>query len=247
MVKVKVWGWGALFTRPENKVERVSYDVMTPSAARGVLEAIFWKPEFQWQVREIHVLKEVRRHSILRNEVNTLASAKAAQKWAKDGGGFDAEDDRAQRNALILRDVAYVIYADIVLRPHATDPLAKYTEMFQRRVEKGQAFHQPYLGTREFTAFFGPPENSDRPANVVRQLGGEYAEQRQELDLGPMLFDLRFEEVRKGRVKYRAHGEGGRRWVQGNAQPVFFDAKLRHGGVLHVPAELYAPTGGGGA
>lgn len=239
MLKVKVWSEFACFTRPENKVERVSYDVMTPSAARGVLEAIFWKPEFQWRVREIHVLKEVRRHSILRNEVNTLASAKSAQKWAKDGGGFDAEGDRAQRHALILRDVAYVICADIVLWPHTTDPLAKYTEMFRRRVEKGQAFHQPYLGTREFTAFFGPPDEADRPANVVRQLGGEHAEARGELDLGPMLFDLRFEEAKKGRVSYRAHGPEGARWVQGNAQPVFFGAQLRDRGVLYVPDELY--------
>ena len=242
MLKVKVWSGensGACFTRPDNKVERVSYDVMTPSAARGVLEAIFWKPEFSWQVREIQVLKEVKRRSILRNEVKTLASEKTAQKWARDGGGFDAEDDRSQRHALILWDVAYVICADIVLRPHTADPLVKYTEMFQRRVEKGQAFHQPYLGTREFTAFFGPPEPGDRPANIVRQLGGEYAEQRGELDLGLMLFDLRFKEAKKGRVKYRAHGDKGPSWVQGNAQPIFFDAKLRDGGVLHVPAELY--------
>ena len=238
-MKVKVWSNLACFTRPENKVERVSYDVMTPSAARGVLEAIFWKPEFQWRVREIHVLMPVQRLSILRNEVNTLASAKAAQKWAKDGGGFSAEDDRSQRHALVLRDVAYVICADIHLHAHTTDPLVKYTEMFNRRVEKGQAFHQPYLGNREFTAFFGPPAENDQPANIIKQLGGEYAEGRGELDLGPMLFDLDFQEAKKGRVKYRAHGEKGPRWVQGNATPRFFNAKLTDGGILRVPPELY--------
>lgn len=243
MLKLKVWSDFACFTRPENKVERVSYDVMTPSAARGVLEAIFWKPEFQWRVREIQVLREVQRFSLLRNEVNSLTSAKAAQKWAKDGvGWFSAEEDRSQRHALVLRDVAYVICADIHLLPHATDPLTKYAEMFQRRIEKGQAFHQPYLGTREFTAFFSPPAPDDRPANIVRQLGGEYAEQRGELALGPMLFDLHFQEAKSGRVKYRAHGEQGARWVQGNATPRFFEARLTHGGILRVPPELY---GGG--
>ncbi|WP_221090996.1 type I-E CRISPR-associated protein Cas5/CasD [Deinococcus aquaedulcis] len=194
-------------------------------------------------MREIHVLKEVKRHSILRNEVKNPASAKAAQDWAKKGGGFDAEDDRSQRHALVLRDVAYVICADIVLQPHATDPLTKYTEMFQRRVDKGQAFHQPYLGTREFTAFFSPAEPEDRPANLVRQLGGDYAEARGELSLGPMLFDLSFQEVKKGRVKYRAHGQGGPRWVQGNATPRFFEARLTDGGILRVPPELYTPGG----
>ena len=123
--------------------------------------------------------------------------------------------------------------------PHTTDSPVKYAEMFQRRVEKGQAFHQPYLGNREFTAFFSPPEPGDQPANVVRQLGGEYAEQRNELDLGPMLFDLQFQEIGKGRVKYRAHGEQGPRWVQGNATPLFFPARLTDRGILRVPPELY--------
>ncbi|CAM3599861.1 type I-C CRISPR-associated protein Cas5c [Deinococcus frigens] len=207
-----------------------------------MLEAIFWKPEFQWQVREIHVLRPVKRLSILRNEVNTLASATAARKWAKDGGGFNADEDRSQRHALVLRDVAYVIHADIVLKPHTQDPLIKYTEMFQRRVDKGQAFHQPYLGTREFTAFFELPTSNDTAYNVIQQLGGEYAEREGELKLGQMLFDMKFDEAKKGPLKYRAHGEAGPRWVQGHATPHFFAARLTDGGVLRVPPELYAPV-----
>ncbi|ADI14778.1 type I-C CRISPR-associated protein Cas5c [Truepera radiovictrix] len=242
MLTLKVWGDYACFTRPENKAERVSYDVMTPSAARGVLEAVFWKPEFTWRVREIIALKPVKRLSILRNEVNTLASERAAKGWAANGGGFDAESDRAQRHALVLRDVAYLIRAEMVLRPHATDPLTKYTEIFERRAEKGQAFAQPYLGTREFSAFFSLPDGSETPANLVRQLGGEYAERAGELSLGRMLFDLEFQEAAKGRLTYRQHSPEGGRWVAGDAVPRFFDAKLTDGGVLRVPPELYGET-----
>lgn len=239
MLELKVWSDYACFTRPENKAERVSYDVMTPSAARGVLEAVFWKPEFGWRVREIVVLRPVKRFSILRNEVNTVASERAARGWAASGGGFYAEEDRAQRHALVLKDVAYVIRAEMVLEPHATDPLTKYTEIFSRRAEKGQTFHQPYLGNREFTAFFSLPDGDERPANVIRQLGGEYAEREGELSLGRMLFDLEFQEAKKGRLKYRRHGAEGARWASGNATPRFFDAKLTDGGVLRVPKALY--------
>lgn len=239
MLELKVWADYACFTRPENKAERVSYDVMTPSAARGVLEAVFWKPEFQWQVREIVVLKEIKRHSILRNEVNKLAVVSSAQGWAKNGGGYFAEEDRAQRHSLILRDVEYIIRAEMMLKRHTTDPLTKYTEMFQRRVEKGQAFHQPYLGNREFTAFFSPPDGNEQPANIVKQLGGEYAVRDQKLSLGRMLFDVQYTPAKKGRLKYRQHDAEGGRWVEGQATPRFFDAVLTDGGVLKIPAHLY--------
>ncbi|KEF33976.1 CRISPR-associated protein Cse1 [Deinococcus sp. RL] len=243
MLELKVWSDFACFTRPENKAERVSYDVMTPSAARGVLEAVFWKPEFAWQVREIVVLREVKRLSLLRNEVNTLASERSAKAWAKEGGGFFADEDRAQRHTLLLRDVAYLIRAEMVLRPHAKDPLQKYQEIFLRRAEKGQAFHQPYLGNREFTAFFSLPDGNERPANVVRQLGGEYAERENQLSLGRMLFDLEFREAKGGRLEYRQHGSAGARWVKGQATPRFFDAVLTDGGILRVPAHLYGEVG----
>src|SRR5690242_13163874 len=112
---VKVWDEYACFTRPEMKVERVSYPVMTPSAARGVLEAIYWKPECAWRVREVVVLNPIRYTSILRNEVNTRQSERTARDWARTGrGSYDAPSDRAQRHTLALRDVAYVITADVV-------------------------------------------------------------------------------------------------------------------------------------
>ena len=229
MVAVKVWGEHACFTRPENKVERVSYAVMTPSAARGVLEAIFWKPEFQWRVREIWVLKPIKHFSILRNEVNTVVSARSAQNWQKSGGGFYAEEDRAQRNALVLRDVAYVIRADIELAAHTTDPITKYREIFERRVEKGQARHQPYLGTREFSGFFAPISDEDKPLETLSD------------DLGRMLFDLEFTPAKNGPVEFRQHGSDGPNWVKGKAIPKFFAARLERG-ILRVP-DLYKAVG----
>jgi CRISPR-associated protein Cas5d len=116
-LEVKVGGKLACFTRPEMKVERVSYPVMTPSAARGVLEAILWKPEMRWEVREIHVLKPIRHFSILRNEVNRWAVTSTALTWPENGGAFYADDDRtrAQRHTLALRDVGYLIRADLAL------------------------------------------------------------------------------------------------------------------------------------
>src|SRR6266542_2424651 len=125
---IKVWGDLACFTRPEMKVERVSYPVMTPSAARGVLEAVFWKPEFRWRVQEIWVLKPISYFSIIRNEMNHVQSERAARVWEREGGGYDASStdepkNRAQRHTLGLRDVAYVIAAHVDLKPHAAaDP-----------------------------------------------------------------------------------------------------------------------------
>lgn len=207
---VKVWGDWACFTRPEMKVERVSYPVMTPSAARGVLEAIFWKPDISWRVREIQVLQPIRYFSILRNEVNNIASHHSADGWRNTGGGYYADEDRAQRHTLGLREVAYVIKADLVLRPHAdTDP-AKYRDQFRRRVARGQCHHTPYLGCREFAARFGEPD-ADRPLPLT-------------LDLGLMLFDLDYAQDDKGRG------------LQGT--PKFFQARLEQG-ILQIPPALY--------
>jgi CRISPR-associated protein Cas5d len=139
---VKVWGDFACFTRPEFGAERVSYEVMTPSAARGVLEAIFWKPEFSWQVKEIHVLKPIKRFSVLRNEINSWQSDRSAKDPAYH---YYADDDRDQRHTLCLREVAYVIKANIKLKSHASAHPAKYRDQFRRRVAKGQCHHQPYL------------------------------------------------------------------------------------------------------
>lgn len=178
-LEVKVWGELACFTRPETKVERVTYPVMTPSAGRGVLEAIFWKPEFSWRVREIWVLNEVEYFSILRNEVNSRASPQAAQRRLRGGSGYYAEDDRAQRNSVCLRDVAYIIRADVQLKPHVSDDPAKFRDQFRRRVQSGRCFHRPYLGCREFAAFFGPREVDDQPVNRTESLGR-------------ILFDIRY-------------------------------------------------------
>lgn len=224
-LQVKVWGEFACFTRPEFGVERVSYEVMTPSAARGVLEAIFWKPEFRWRVREIEVLNPIRHFSILRNEMNSIQSDRSARSWAANGGGYFADDDRAQRHTLCLRDVAYVIRADIELKPHAGEHPAKYRDQFRRRVKRGQCFSQPYLGTREFSAFFGPPDENERTINASD-------------DLGLMLFDVDFISDAKGVISYAGHGPDGRQVVRGNAHPKFFQARLENG-VLRVPQEMF--------
>jgi len=230
LVEVKLWGDHALFTRPEAKVERVSYDVMTPSAARGALEGILWRPAFKWHIREIAVLKPIKRFSLLRNEVNSLASSRSARAWQASGGGFNADEDRAQRHSLFLKDVAYLIKADIVMQPHVTEPLAKYVEMFNRRVQKGQCHHQPYLGTRECSAYFAPPDGSETPIELTS-------------DLGRMLFDIEFQPARNGRLNYISHGGSGPgKVVRGTALPRFFHASLRNG-VLTVPPELYARSG----
>lgn len=170
-LEVRLWGDFACFTRPEMKVERVTYPVPTPSAMRGALEAIFWKPEFTWRIQEIWVLRPIRYFSILRNEVNSKMSDRSARGWAKDGGGYVASEDRAQRNTLALRDVDYVVRAQIALRPHATEDAAKYRDQFRRRVQQGRCFTQPYLGCREFSAHFGPVTGDERPLPLNEELG----------------------------------------------------------------------------
>lgn len=205
-LSVRVWGDFACFTRPEMKVERVTYPVMTPSAARGVLEAIFWKPEFSWRIHEIRVLKPIEYFSILRNEVQSRASERAATGWRDRGGleGFDASADRAQRHTLGLRCVDYVIYADVTVKPNVAEDPAKYRDQFRRRVERGSCFSRPYLGCREFAAEFAPLRGDEQP--IARSEA-----------LGNMLLDLEYESDGSGRGK-----------------PRFFQAQLEHG-ILRVP------------
>jgi CRISPR-associated protein Cas5d len=167
------------------KVERVSYPVMTPSAARGILESIFWKPEFSWQVREIWVLNPIRHFSIQRNEVMDKVPVSTIQRWAVNGEAFYAEDSRAQRHTLALRDVAYLIKADVVLRPHANEDIAKYRDIFRRRLNKGQCYRTPYLGCREFSGYFASPDGSEHPIEKTDELG-------------LMLFDLDFKKDSSG-------------------------------------------------
>ncbi len=195
VVRVKVTGDYACFTRPDLKVERMTYPCMTPSAARGVLDSILWKPEFQWYVRRIIVLNPVRFMSIKRNEIN-----------AKQGRNpIVIEEKRAQRNSVLLRDVAYIIEASIFMN-NATDKrmYEKYVGMtekreglFPRRVKKGQCWRRPYLGTREFSAEFMSPEGNEQPIQET-------------IPIGSMLFDIFYDE-------------------NGKPQPLFFEAVIRDG------------------
>lgn len=212
-VSVRVKGEFALFTRPENKVERVSYPVITPSAARGVLEAIFWHPQFMWAIREVHVLSKVRTIGILRNEVNSKMSPSRVEP-------FYADEDRSQRHSLCLREVDYVIFADVAVKPGEAHHPQKYREQFQRRVERGQCFHRPALGCREFAAEFEPWDGSAEPI--------DWSE-----DLGLMLWDLQYPSGR--------HDEKG--WhpsAKAPYWPSFFNAQVS-GGILRVPPN---PIGG---
>jgi CRISPR-associated protein Cas5d len=197
-LSMRVWGEAACFTR-DMKVERVSYPVMTPTAARGVLEAVFWKPEFRWRVLTIAVLKPIEYASITRNEITDRQVEKTAQQWSRNGGGYYAEDHRIQRHTRILRDVDYLITATIVLRPHATEPVAKYLDQFQRRLARGQCFQRPYLGCREFAADFAEPDGSERAIDLTGELGN-------------MLLDIDY-----------ASGDSGK------GEPRFFQARLDHG------------------
>ena len=158
-VVVQVKGEGALFTRPEMRVERVSYPVMTPTAAAGVLEAIFWKPEFRWVPVKIEVLRPIRQFTLRRNETHDLPSLADA---VGRGRRIDTVVNRDQRSALCLRDVEYRIHANVELAGHADQDEAAYREQFRRRVNRGACFHQPFLGAREFPAAFFPP--NDRAA-----------------------------------------------------------------------------------
>ena len=185
-VTLRVWGDYACFTRPEAKVERVSYHVITPSAARGILEAVYWKPEIRWIVDRLHVLKPIRFTTLRRNELASKLSARSAREAMRAGRGrlgLFVEENRQQRAATILCDVAYLIEAhfDVI---GGDDPRAKHREMFERRARKGQCFHRPYLGCREFDAQFAWVEG-DLPRS---ELAGEG-----ERDLGYMLHDIDFE------------------------------------------------------
>lgn len=166
-VSVQVWGSGALFTRPELKAERVTYPVMTPTAAIGILEAIFWKPEVNWRPVAIDVLNPIQQFTQRRNETTDLPSMSDA---ALRGRTVNTAGNRTQRHSVCLRDVAYRIHAHVELRKHATKNAAAYRDQFRRRVERGQCFHQPYLGTREFTAYFGKVDDRER-IKVDRDLG----------------------------------------------------------------------------
>ena len=209
-VQIECWGEWACFTRPEMKVERVSYDVITPSAARGILEAIYWKPEIRWTVDRLTVLRPIRFSSIRRNEVKEIVSAAAASRVMASGTGelgiaVNDGDMRQQRAALLLRDVAYCVEAhfNIVGGP---DNAPKHLEQFQRRARRGACYTRPYLGCREFAAHFRLIEPGDPVPTVDPALAGER-------ELGWMLHDIDFASDKQAR---------------------FFRAVMRNG-VIEVP------------
>ena len=182
--RVLIHGPLACFTRPEMKVERMSYPVMTPSAARGILEAILYKPQFRWRVRYIHVLKPIRFIGLRRNEVQGKISTAKVKQWiqgkgtveplmanstGRDQGGEG--EGRTQRNTVALKDVAYVIDAEVWVRSGTGESSAKYYECFIRRVERGQCFTQPVLGCREFVSYFEPAPDHFTTITESRDLG----------------------------------------------------------------------------
>lgn len=212
-VRLLVWGERACFTRPEMKSERVSYDVITPSAARGILSAIHWKPAIAWHVDRIHVLRPIRFESLRRNEVGSKTPVGSVTKAIKAGSTAGlvhyVDEDRQQRATTLLRDVAYVIEAHFELTAKAgpDDSEGKHLDIFNRRARKGQCFQAPCLGTREFPASFRLLEADEAlPASTLP------AEDRDK-DLGWMLHDIDYD-----------HGQ----------TPRFFRARLA-GGVVQVP------------
>jgi len=226
-IKLKVWGDYASFNRPEMKVERVSYDVMTPSAARGILEAIYWKPQMCWVIDEIHVLKPIRFTHVRRNEVNCKIPVKGATgvtvaMAAGEGNlGITVEAHRQQRAAMILKNVCYGIVAHIeVLEEEEGNPKseAKHLDVFNRRAAKGQYFHHPYLGSREFPASF----------ELVDEFPECPDEFQTEKDLGFMLHDIAFKPDEKGEIVEANQG------IRLTAEPRFFRAAMKKG-IIHVP------------
>ena len=211
-VSLEVWGSYALFSRPELKTERVSYDVMTPSAARGLIEAIFWHPGLRYTIDRIHVCAPIRTMNLRRNEVKSTVSARAARTVMERGRGelyLATPDDIQQRAALLLRDVHYVIEAHFDMTPQAApgDNPGKFQDILKRRAARGQFYHQPCFGCREFPAHF----------RLCEKLPPCPAELKGERDLGYMLWDMDYTDPE-------------------DIRPLFFRAVLRDG-VLHVPPQ----------
>jgi len=207
---LEVSGDFACFTRPEMKVERVSYDVITPSAARSIFEAILWKPAIRWHVHKIEVIKPIKWINLRRNEVGKVIP-KVNPKTVTESGkpmGLNIEDERQQRAGLFLRDVKYRLHASFEMTERAGkgDSPVKFSEMFERRASKGQCFNQPYLGCREFSAAFSLIDSDSQANSPIDD----------SRDLGWMLYDLDYSN-------------------SSDPKPLFFRANLEKG-IIHVPA-----------
>jgi CRISPR-associated protein Cas5d len=232
LLRLKVWGDNACFTRPEMKVERVSYDVMTPSAARGIMEAIIWKPAIRWRITQIDVLKPIRFGSVRGDEISVEDASQTAIRWesvrrnevgcimSPRTNGIFVEEQRQQRAGLFLRDVAYTIHSYFELTDKAgpEDTSIKFQEMFLRRAEKGQCFHRPYLGCREFIAHFEPVFH-DQP------LPEPISESR---ELGYMLHDICHDND---------SDSNGAHFCSQGCSPRFFRASLENGSMKVPPPD----------
>lgn len=208
---LEVWGDFACFTRPEMKTERVSYDVMTPSAARGILEAVFWHPGLMWKIDRIHVCNPIRFTNIRRNEVKATIPASKARTVMERGAGelyLATSQEIQQRAAMVLRDVRYVIEAHFDMTSHAapSDNPGKFQDIIKRRILRGQCYHSPYFGCREFPVNFAMCE-------TVPECPSELLGNR---NLGYMLWDMDYSDPE-------------------NIRPLFFRAELNNG-ILIVPS-----------
>lgn len=216
-VKVRVFGDYACFTRPEMKAERVSYDVMTPSAARGILEAIYWKPAIEWKIDRIHILNQIKFTNVRRNEVSEnikYSTVKSAMTDGKKSIETSATDDRTQRATLALQNVEYVIEAHFKMTDKAgeTDTEEKHYNIALRRLRKGQCYHRPCLGTREFGAGF---EFIEEATEIQKSsLTGE-------LQLGYMLYDMDYKMTKNKKADDSEYSI--------EASPKFFKAEVKDG------------------
>lgn len=196
---VRIHGPLACFTRPEFSTERLSYEVITPSAARGVLEAVLWKPAICWRIHAVHVLSEIKWIEFRRNEVNKRVSTRDAFSAAicktplRD---YFSDEDHAQRNTVALKDVDYIVEASITLTMHAgaEDSLPKFYAMFERRLRKGQHIYQPYLGCREFPAYLEAANEHPKAIGETRELGWMLHDMEYFADRRPRFFQARLED-----------------------------------------------------
>ena len=213
--RLEVWGDFACFTRPELKVERFSYPVITPSAARGILEALFWHPGLRWIIDKIYILSEIQYTNIRRNELKAKISASNVLSFAAKGEGElyqSTKDDIQQRASTVLKEPHYIIEAHFEMTEHAnpSDNPGKFREIFLRRARKGQCYHMPYLGCREFPAHFRLYEEE----SIAAAYHGETR------DLGLMLYDIDYSD-------------------SNNLRPIFFHAQLTNGVLDLRDCEVY--------
>lgn len=216
-IKIEVWGDRALFTRPELSTERYSYDVITPSAARGLIEAIYWHPGLKYSIDRIHVLNPISFTSVRRNEVKSKASAhvlKSAIEQGRSIPSINTQEDIAQRASQILVNVRYVIEAhfDITEKATSSDNAGKFKDILVRRLKKGQCYHAPYFGTREFPAKFRLYSEAESPCGYYSDL--------KEKDLGLMLYDMDYTDLQ-------------------DITPIFFRAVMKNGVINVAESEVY--------